>query len=166
MKLPADLDWLLPVAVRVFKERGAWAGFTVDDLVQIGAVAALEADATYNPQGNTLKTWRWDKAEWAMRNAVTHAARRHKLAPMEPLEAWSGDDDPDGAPGPDMRYLLRKCAQALARLPGPQRQLLSWRYADERTYACIAREQGSARLTVRNAEKAALQALHEGMIGA
>lgn len=166
MKLPEDLDWLLPVALGVFKRGGAVAGFTVDDLVQIGAVAAVEAEATYSPQGNSLKTWRWKQAEWAMRNAVKHVAHRHSVAPMESLDSWPGDDDPDGAPGPDMIYLMRKCARALARLPGPQRQLLSWLYADERTYACIAREQGAARLTVRNAEKAALQALHEGMMGA
>ena len=166
MRLPADLDWLLPVAWGVFRKGGAAAGFTVEDLVQIGAVAAIEADATYSPQGNTLKTWRWDKAEWAMRNAVTHAVRRHKVAPMESLEAWAGDDDPDGAPGPDMRYLMRKCAQALARLPGPQRQLLAWLYAEDLTRVDVAREVGGDRWTVRAAEKTALLALREGIMRA
>ncbi len=160
MKLPADLDWLLPVAVGVFKKGGAIAGFTVDDLVQIGAVAAIEAEATYSPQGNSLKTWRWKQAEWAMRNAVKHIAYRHNVAPMVPLDAWSGDDDPDGAPGPDMRYLIRQCAMALAKLPGPQRQLLGWLYADDRTYKDVAVELGAASvMPVRTAEKRALASL-------
>ena len=160
MKLPADLDWLLPVAWGVFKKGGRAAGFTVDDLVQIGAVAAIESDATYRPQGNTLKTWRWDCAEWAMRNAVTHDVRRHKLAPMDSFDEWPGDDDPDGAPGPDMRYLIRQCALALAKLPGPQRQLLGWLYADDRTYKDVAVELGAASvMPIRTAEKRALASL-------
>ena len=174
-----DLDWLLPVAWGVFRKGGAAAGFTVEDLVQIGAVAAIEADATYSPQGNTLKTWRWDRAEWAMRNAVTHAVRRHRLAPFQSLvesqvqyrdengecAEWVGDNNPDGAPGPDLRYLMRQCARALAKLPGPQRQLLQWLHAEDRTRADVGRELGADRWQVRAAEKSALGVLR-GMMGA
>jgi len=164
-RLPPGFSWLNVVALKV--SRSGTAGIGLDDLVQIGAVAAIEAIDSHNGSA-ALSTWQWREAEWTMREAVHKAVRRARIAPMDPLpERPEFDDDAasdfvdleDNGPRPDESLERAKCAQALAALPGPQRNLLLMLHGHGLTRADVAREIGGDRWTVRAAEMRALEAL-------
>lgn len=160
-----DLTWLRPVAVQVAKAMHSAVGLEIDDLVQAGAVAAVEAAENFDADhGATLKTWQWKQAEWAMRDLLILSARRHRIAPIYSVGLRVLDEffeTADAAPGPEAQCLMSECRQALADLAGSHRQLLTMLYTHDFTRAAAAREIGGDRWTIRAAEKAALSALRK-----
>lgn len=158
-----DLSWLRPIAAQVSKSMHPGVGLEFDDLVQIGALAVFEAPPHDDASGATQKTWHWKKAAWAMQGAIVTSARRHSLAPMDPLP--DDFDRVDDAPTPEecMQHAQRRKAlsHALKRIPRHELQLLEAIYVHDAIGADLARRRGVTRKAVSNMHLRALSRLRE-----
>lgn len=162
------MEWLRPVAVGVWNRPGR-CPIDIDELVQIGALAAVEATQTFQAdRGASLKTWQWKHAEWAMREALKVSARRAGLAPIEcvgdlsdlervaPLLASSNHE-------PSRLLFLKQLRALVGTLPGSARQLITLVHWHDEARDAIAADRGVAKWITRTEHQLTLAALRAAL---
>lgn len=153
----ADLDLRRIRAAAWFKGRGmpASAGLDLDDLTQIGALAALEATPRFvNPDGGaTLGGWQSAHAGWAVQREVSRQQWPSTIV-MHPLpEDFDAidEDRPSVEEIVDQRMRIQAVIRAAESLKERDRRLLHQIYAEGMTEAEAARANGSHQPTVSRA---------------
>lgn len=120
----------------------ASAGYEFDDLVQIGAVAAIEETSSFDPsKGATLGGWQSTHAAWAVRDEVARQIRRTGVAQMDPLPDGFDAVDADAPSVEDIVDRRLRCAaviEAALALTGRQQQVLCQIYGEGMTLAEVA----------------------------
>jgi RNA polymerase sigma factor (sigma-70 family) len=142
-----------------------------DDLVQIGAEAALRRAVDYDPsQGASRMYWARVCARGAMMNAREHCRRRSAVASM------SVTDDPQSLQQPDaietvasvedlahLQQQRQKLHAALAKLTAAERQLIALADLRETPIVVISQREGLAANTITTRRKKAIASLREAI---
>ncbi len=172
----------------VFREAGRWArawqgrgGVEVDDLIQAGFLAMLEAVEDYDPKKGAFLTWYALFLKTAFSEAVgcrTQGQRREPLNAALSLDAPTGEEDEftlgDALEGPDLiadadrrlylEQLRATLAAELEQLPPEQRAVLERRFYGEQTRKQIAEAEGLTVYNVQALEQHGLNALRRPQV--
>lgn len=172
----------------VYREAGRWArawqgrgGVELEDLIQAGFLAMLEAVEDYDPAKGAFLTWYALFLKTAFSEAVgcrTQGQRREPLNAALSLDAPTGEEDEftlgDTLEGPDLiadadrrLYLeqLHSTLEAeLEQLPAEQRAVLERRFYGEQTRKQIAEAEGLTLYNVQALEQHGLNALRRPQV--
>lgn len=138
-----------------------YLGIGVEELESLGVVAAVEAEASWRPDGGrSLASWVYLHVDWAIRRRMSRIAREFA---EEDLEELAEDPSPD----PETRVLVSEALQYLrARLSQSQWWLLWMFHGEGYTAKELSIELGVSHGTVRNkivqARKKAMTLLRGG----
>lgn len=123
----------------------SYLGIGVEELESLGAVAAVEAELSWDPTGGrSLSSWVYLNVEWVIRRRMARIAREFA---DEDLDEWAEDPDPD----PEARTIVWEALGYLqAQLSGAQWWLLWMFHGQGYTSQELASRLGLADGTVRN----------------
>ncbi len=162
--------------------RGNPCGVELEDLIQSGYLALVEAVETYDPAAGAFSTWLMYYLRRVFAEATRYRTRREQNEPLNnclSLETPLSDDadsdtimdvvaDPGGLKGQEsveeaeFRKELHEALEvALQAIPGNYRDVLRLRYFENMTLENIGEQRGTSKERIRQMESKAIRQLQK-----
>lgn len=172
-------DLIARNAVRRYNSAPGLGGVEVDDLIQAGFIAMVEAVESFDPgAGYKFTTWLNLPLKTAFAEAGGYRSEKQKMDPLhhcDSLDRPIGEDDGDtlgyfqAAPDDDLEAVERKIwleqlratlDRALEELPADWREILKRRYYRSHSQQAVAEALQVKKTIIHGREEKALRRLH------